>query len=88
MERYVIRASLDEVIRDSLWSFDHQMNIEGHFGEFSNVTHHFRPKREVRDETPVHNVEMQPVRSRILNQFHRIGNVGEIGREYRYCDDR
>ncbi len=60
---------------------DHQMHVEELGRMRAQRLHHVGAERDVRDEMPVHDVEMDPVRARGIDRGDLRAEAREIGRE-------
>jgi hypothetical protein len=67
---------------------DHQVHVEGKTGDPSDRLNDGDAKAQVGDEMPVHHVEMQDLRSRLLQTPDRRFKIAEIGRQQRRIDHR
>ena len=64
---------------------DHQVNFKGDRAQRPEPAHDHRPERNIRDEMPVHDVDMNPIGSRGDNLLNLVRQVGQIGRKDRRC---
>src|SRR6266571_4057234 len=65
---------------------DHQVHIDRLVGEFPEGFDHVRPERDVRDETPVHHVDMQPVGASLEDLGDLLRQAREVDGENARCD--
>ena len=61
VDRNGVRAGLHECRHVALRVFDHEMDIQMQLGGFANRLDHRRADRQVRDEMPVHHVDVEEV---------------------------
>ena len=82
-----IRAGPGKGFDQNLRPRAHEVNVEKHPGQGTNGAHDFRPKGNVWDEMPVHDVEVQPVRAGTVGAFDFPAEAGVIGGEQRRRDN-
>ena len=61
MKRYIVRAGLEEGPKVPLRLRQHQVHVKELVREFINCADDVRPKRDVRHEVAVHDVEVEHV---------------------------
>ena len=62
---------------------DHQVNFQRDRAKRLEPSHDHRPERDIRDEVPVHDVDVNPVRPGGDDLRHLVGQVRQVGREDR-----
>lgn len=62
------------------------MNVDGQPGGGANGSHDERPHRDVRDEAPVHDVDVNPVGPGGLDRTNLFGEAAEVSRKNRRRD--
>ena len=78
MEHDVIGTRLGKGGQERVHRGDHQMNVEGHFCQLAERFEHHRPVADIGHEMPVHDVQMQPIRTRCLDGGDLLAQSGEI----------
>ena len=73
-----VATRLEILIEVAARLIDHQVRIKRQLGTPAEVLDGLWPEGEVRDEVPIHDVEMDPVRSRGLHPAHRVAEVGQV----------
>ena len=87
MNGHVIRARIHESFEKRVDRSDHQMHVERLVAVWAQRLDHVRSDREVRDVMPVHHVDMNPVRTRLVDRAHLFAQRGKIGGQNRRCDE-
>ena len=82
-----IRASLGKRFDQNFRLRAHEVNVEKYFSQGTNGAHDFRPKGNVWDEMPVHDVEVQPVGAGTVGSFDFLAEAGVVGGEQRRRDN-
>ena len=67
-----------EGVEEGINGGDHQVDVERLCAVWSERLHHRGPDRQVRHEMPVHHVDMDPVRARLVDRTHFIAEMGEV----------
>jgi hypothetical protein len=75
-----VRACLCERLKIRVRRLDHEMNIEGLLRPRADAFDEARPKRDVGHEMAVHDVDMNPVTSGLVDRSDLLAEAGEIGR--------
>ena len=88
VERNQIRPGIRESLQIGINRGDHQMHIKGDGGVAAQRLDQRWPKGDVRDEMPIHNVQMQPIRACCGHGTHFLTEFGEIGGQKRRGDER
>ena len=78
VDGYEIRACLDEILNVSVGINNHKVNVEKHFGVFSERAYHRCAKAHVRNEKSVHNVKVQIFRACVFDLFYVFAECGEV----------
>jgi hypothetical protein len=81
-----VGASLGEGFEIRVARRDHQMHVDGFFGQRPQRLDDRRADRNVRHEVPVHHVDMDPVGAGRLDRAHFLAEPREIGRQDRGCN--
>ena len=62
---------------------DHQVYVKRFLGMFLDGLDHRLAYCDIGNEHPVHHIDMEPVGLGIVNHFHGLLQVGEVGRKQR-----
>jgi GNAT superfamily N-acetyltransferase len=81
-----VGTGLGEIIEVLLWLDDHQVNVDWQARCGTNRFHDRWPDGDVRDEAPIHDVDVNPVGSGELGRSNLFGEPTEISREDRRRD--
>ena len=73
-----IGPGLHERLEQDLRLRAHQVNVEMPPKHLAHRLGHLRPEGDVRDEVPIHDVQMQPLRTRTLDARRLMGEATEI----------
>ena len=76
-----IRARVGERLNVFLGLNDHQMNVDHAFGGGSDSFHHEGPDGDVRHESAVHNIDVDPVGPGLFDSFDFRGKATKIRRK-------
>jgi hypothetical protein len=76
-----IRPRLGEVGEERIDRGDHQVDVERLGGVRPQRLHHRRPDGQVGDEMAVHDIDVDPVRPRLVDRADLLAEPGEIGRK-------
>ena len=76
-----VRSSGGEGFDVALWLDDHQVNIDRQRRRLLDGGGDGRAKRDVRDEAPVHDVHVDPIRPRGFNLAHLLGEPPKVSTE-------
>ena len=63
---------------------DHQVNVERLMADAGHVLEDREAERDVRDEYAVHDIDMEPVGTALVEPLHLRLKVGEVGRKERW----
>ena len=74
-----VRAGLGEGIKIGVDGRDHQVDVERLRRMRAYRLHNRRPHRDVGDEMPVHDIDMDPVRAGRVDRADFFAKPGEIG---------
>jgi hypothetical protein len=70
MNIQTICSRLDKLIRIPIRLFDQSVHIQGSFShQPAQGFHHIDPKRYIGNKVPIHNVDVYPLSSTLLNSF-------------------
>jgi hypothetical protein len=86
--RWACGARLRERFDPEIDRRAHQVNVERLGAMPAQRRHHAGADRQVRDEMPVHYIDMDPVRARFVDGAHFLAEPGKVGREDRGRDQR
>jgi hypothetical protein len=84
----VVGAGAREVLQVALRLHHHQMDVERLRGRLAHRRHDEGPEADVGHEAAVHDVDMDPVRSRRVNGTNLLGEAADVSGEDRGRDDR
>ena len=88
VERDQIRPGIRESLQIGVNWCNHQMHIEGDGRVAAERLDQPRPEGDIRDKMPIHNVQMQPIRTCCGDGAHFLTEFGEIGGQKRRGDER
>ncbi len=77
------RSRVEVLVERAQRLLDHEVDVEGHLRRLRERLEDDRPDREIRDEPPVHHVEVDEVRAGGLARGDGLAEPREIGREDR-----
>ncbi len=84
MDCEMVRARLEKRFHVALRMLDHQLDVQRTARHPVHRLHNHGTKADIRHEMPVHDVQVQPIRSRLLDGFDLLGQSSEItGQETR-----
>src|ERR1041384_1076417 len=83
---HLVRSGFSERLQKNLRFRTHQMHIEKKLRQRPNGLHNRWPERNILHEMAVHDVEMQPIRSRSISASGFFFQASEIGGEERRRD--
>ena len=86
MDRDPVAPGLREGVDVLFGIFDHQVDVEGKFRGFPDRGDEPRADRDVGDEMAVHDVDVNPVRSRGLDGNDLFAETAEVRRQDGWCD--
>ena len=81
-----LAAGLDVEVGQPIGLVDHQVGLERHAEQGPHRGDDVGPEGEVRDEPPVHHVELHAVDPGLLEGHAAVAEVGEIDGQHRRCD--
>jgi hypothetical protein len=81
LDEQMIRPCLGEGIKIALRLDDHEMHIEGLRRGPPDGLQHDRPDRNIRHETTVHHIHMDPVGAGPIDRAHLIAQAREVCRQ-------
>ena len=84
VNRESARPGPREVLELILRLHHHQMYVDGQGCQSPNRLDHLRAEREVRNEAPVHDVDMNDIRTACFASRNVVGETGEVGAENRW----
>ena len=87
LHQQMIGAGLGKSGEIALRLDDHQMNVEGLCRRAADRLQHDRPDGDVRNETAVHHIDMDPVGAGSVDGADLLAQAREIGRQNRRRDD-
>src|SRR5262245_39794697 len=87
LHQEMVSAGLGESPEITFGFDDHQMNVERLCRRTANGLQHDRPDANVRHETSVHYVDMDPVGIGRVDGAHLLSQSCEIGGQYRWCHE-
>src|SRR5205809_5588988 len=87
MDDQVVSAGPGEVLEIAFGLDDHQMHVDRLRRRLAHRLDDNRADRDVRYETPVHHIDMDPVSPRLVNCPDLVGEPAEIGGQDRRSDD-
>ena len=82
MHRNLVGARFDEDRRIGIGVRDHQVEIEGEAGDFTDGFYDRRPHREIGDEMAVHDVDVEHSGSAAFHLGDVLSEAGKVRREY------
>src|SRR3989475_828799 len=65
---------------------DHQVHVDRLAGELAQRLDHAGAERDVRNEAPVHHVDMQPIGSRLEDLGHLVRQARQVGGQHAWGD--
>src|SRR6266481_4747756 len=80
---HLIGTGFRKRFQQNLWLGTHQVDVEEHFGQWTDGLHDGRAEGDVLDEVAVHDVKVQPVVSRSIGAPGFFFQASEIGGEQR-----
>ena len=83
-----VGSGLGKGIEQRIDRRNHQMNVEGEFAVRTKRLHNCRTDGEVRNEMAIHDVDVNPVRSRRIDRADLLAEPSEIGGKDGRGDDR
>ncbi len=81
-----LTAGLDEPGDQVIGILDHQVGLERHRNRRADRGDDIGTEGQVRDETAVHHIELDPIHPGLLQGLALLAQPGEIGREHRGGD--
>ena len=81
MHDHAIGAGIGKSLEIRVGRCDHQMHIEEFVRQRPDGAHDLWPDRDVRDEMPVHDIDMNPVGAGGDNRAHLLAEPREVGRK-------
>jgi hypothetical protein len=88
MEGDRVATRLDELVDEPAGLADHQVCVERQLRPRSDALDHLRTECQVRDEVPVHDVEMDPIGPFALRPADGVGHVRVVRVEDARSDPR
>ncbi len=79
MHDHAVGPGLGESFEVGVGRRDHEMHVEKLVGQRPDGLHDLRPDRQVRDEMPVHDIDVNPIGARGDDRAHFLSKPGEIG---------
>ncbi len=76
-----VRPRLGEGLEEGIDRRDHEMDVERLGAVRPERLHHRRADGQIGHEMAVHDVDVDPVRSRLVDGAHLLAEPGEVGRE-------
>ena len=73
VDRHMVRACLEEGVDELLRMLDHQLDIQRTARHPVHRLHNDGTKADVRDEMPVHDIQVQPIRPGLLDGVDLLG---------------
>jgi hypothetical protein len=84
-----VRAGLGEGFEIRIARRDHQVHIEHFPGVGAQRLHHIGADRDVGHEVPVHDIDMNPIRTGRIDGAHLVAELCEVGgQDRRRYDER
>ena len=87
MHRDPVGSSPDEILEVGVRGFDHQMNVHREVGGFIHRINYEGADGDVRDESAVHNVNVNPICTCFFHSSNILGKTSEVRREDRWGDE-
>ena len=66
---------------------DHQMHVEHFLGVRAQRLHHAGADRDIRNEMPIHHVDVDPIGAGVIDRAYLFAELGEVGGQNRRGDD-
>lgn len=81
MNRQVVGPCLSKRLKKDFRLVAHQMHVEGQASQGAQTRNQCRAEREVRDKMPIHDVQVEPVCTGVLDPQHFSRQPPIIGRQ-------
>src|ERR1700730_7856811 len=86
MDRHSVRARRREALEVVLGLDDHQMHIDRQLGELAHGFDYLGAEGEIRNEAAVHDIDVNPVGTALLEHRDLVGELGKVGAQDRWRD--
>ena len=83
-----IGTGIGEIVEKRIHRRDHQVDVERLAAVLANGLQNHRSERHVRNEMPIHYVDMDPVRTGCIDGAHLFAEPREVGGQDRRGDQR
>jgi hypothetical protein len=81
-----LAASLDIEVRELVGLLDHQVGLEGAIGAISHRRNHIGTERQIRNESTIHNVELESIDASFVQRDDFVAKPTEVCGEDRWDD--